>query len=65
MFYRTKDVKFDEKANTFTLHSKNLFFFYMGFLSQIFTIHRVAGKGGGYFFNSSLPLLSVSQTLRY
>ena len=40
------------------------FFFYLGFLSQPFTTHRTAGEGGGDFFNSSLPLQPVSQTLR-
>ena len=33
-----------------------LFFFYLGFLSQTLAIHRTAGKGGGYYFKSSLPL---------
>ena len=33
-----------------------IFFFYLGFLSQTFTIHGTAGEGGGYLFNSSLPL---------
>ena len=33
-----------------------LVFFYLGFLSRPFTNHRSAGKGGGCFFNSSLPL---------
>ena len=32
------------------------FFFYLGFLSQTFMIQRTAGEGGGYLFNSSLPL---------
>ena len=41
------------------------FFFYLGFLSRTFTIHRTAGIGGGYFFNSSVPLPPASQTLRY
>ena len=41
------------------------FFFYLGFLSRTFTIHRTAGEGGGYFFNSSLPLRPASQTLRH
>ena len=31
------------------------FFFYLGFLSRTFTIHRAAGAGGGYQINSSLP----------
>ena len=41
------------------------FFFYLGFLSQTFMIHRTAGEGGGYFFNSPLPLPPDSQTLRH
>ena len=41
------------------------FFFYLGFLSRTFTIHRIAWEGGGYFFNSSLPLRPASQTLRH
>ena len=40
-------------------------FFYRGFPSQTFTIHRTAEEGGGYFFNSSLLLPSSSQTLRH
>ena len=41
------------------------FFFYFGFLSRTFTIHETAGEGGGYLFNSSLPLPPASQTLRH
>ena len=41
------------------------FFFFLGFLSQTFTIHRTAGEGGGYLFNSSLPLAPASKTLRH
>ena len=41
------------------------FFFYLDFLSRTFTIHRTAGEGGGYLFNSSLPLPPASQTLRH
>ena len=33
-----------------------IFFFYVGFLSQTFTIDRTVGEGGGYFFDSSLSL---------
>ena len=40
------------------------FFFYLGFLSGTFTIHRTAGEGGGHLFNSSLPLPPASLTLR-
>ena len=31
------------------------FFSYLGFHSQILTIDRTVGEGGGYLFNSSLP----------
>ena len=41
------------------------FLFYLGFLSRTFTIHGTAGEGGGYLFNSSLPLPPASQTLRH
>ena len=41
------------------------FFFYLGFLSQTFTIHRITWEGRDYSFKSSLPLLPASQTLRY
>ena len=41
------------------------FFFYLGFLSRAFTIHGTAGEGGGYLFNSSLPLPPASQALRH
>ena len=40
------------------------FFFYLGFLSRTFTIHRTAGEGG-YLFNFSLLLPPASQTLRH
>ena len=37
-------------------------FFLSGFFSRKFTIHRTAGKGEGYLFNSSLLLLPASRT---
>ena len=40
------------------------FLFYSGFLSRTFTIHVTTREGGGYFFNSSLPLPPASQTLK-
>ena len=40
-----------------------IFFFYLGFLSQTFTINRTAGEGGEYLLNSSLPLPPDSKTL--
>ena len=61
-----------EAVKISALRSKNLldkydffFFSYLGFLSRTFTIHRTAGEGGGYLFNSSLPLPPASQTLRH
>ena len=44
---------------------KQLFFFYLDFLSQTFTNHRTAGEEAGRLFNSSLPLPLASQTLRH
>ena len=42
----------------------NLFLFYLGFLSQPFTNHRTAcSKGGGHFFNSSLPFYPLLRHL--
>ena len=40
-------------------------FFLSGFSFTKFTNHRTAEEGGGYFFNSSLPLPPASQTLRH
>ena len=40
------------------------YFLHLRFLLRTFTIHRAEGEGGGYLFNTSLPLLSTSQTLR-
>ena len=44
---------------------KRFFFSIQVFLSRTFTNHRTAGKGGGHFLNSSLPLPPASQTLRH
>ena len=38
------------------------FIFYLGFLLRTLTIHRTAGEGWGYLFDSSLPLPPTSQT---
>ena len=43
----------------------HLFFFNLSFLWRTFTNYRTAGEGGVHFFNSSLPLLPSSQTLRH
>ena len=40
-------------------------FFYLAFLSRIFTIHRTAGEGGGCLPISFLPLPHTSQTPRH
>ena len=40
-------------------------FFYLGFLSRTFTIHRTAREWRGCFFKSSLPLPPASQALRH
>ena len=37
----------------------------MGFLSQIFTIHRIAGEGVDFLFNSSVTLSPASQVLKH
>ena len=50
-------------ATSLTLHSSVcVFFFFLGFLSRTFTIHRTAEKGEGYLFNSCLLLLPASRT---
>ena len=53
------------QSHQLVIHSDIVFFFLSGFLSRTFTIHRTAGEGGGYLFNSSLPLPPASQTLRH
>ena len=46
-------------------HDLFFFLFSLAFLSQIFTIHRTAGEGGGYLLIFFQPLPSASQTLRH
>ena len=41
------------------------FFLFLGLLSRTVTIRKTAGEGGGYLFNSSLPLPPASQTLNH
>ena len=41
------------------------FFFYLGFLSRTFPIHRTAVEGGSILFYSSLPLRTASQALKH
>ena len=52
-------------SSLYTAHRVIIIFFYLGFFSLKFTIHRTAEEGGGYFFNPSLPFSPASQTLRY
>ena len=56
-FFLTKvfqtDKKVQKKRPPFAIL---VFFFYLGFLSQPFTNHRIAEEGEGHLFNSSLPL---------
>ena len=49
-------------ATSLTLHPSVCFFFFFGFFSRTFTISRIAGKGEGYLFNSSLILPPASGT---
>ena len=51
--------------NQFNQSMEIPFFFYLGFLSQLFTNRRTVGEGGGHSFNSSLPLPLAWQTLRH
>ena len=51
-------------ATSLTFYSSVcVFFFFLGFLSRTFTIHRTAGEGEGYLFNSSLLFPPVSRAL--
>ena len=74
----SENVVADKSSRTFERSSewklrervfKHIFFFHLDFLSRTFTIHGTAGEGGmgggGYLFNSSLPLPPTSQTLRH
>ena len=56
------------------LHAKSIIFFfcfvlfcffYLAFLSRLFTIHRTAGERGGYLIFFFLPLPPASQTRRH
>ena len=51
----------------FNLNFKFLFVFfsYLGSLSQLLANHKTVDERGEHFFNTSLPLPPVSQTLRY
>ena len=65
---RSKDKKKDTYwtcYSTFISNQTCLFFFCLNFLSQTLMIHREEGEGGGYLFNSSLPLPPASKTLRH
>ena len=43
-----------------TIIAEATFLFYLGFLSQTFTIYKTTGEGGGYLCNFSLPLPPAS-----
>ena len=51
------------QKSDFSKVANQLFFFYLGFLSRTFTIHRTAGEGGGYLYNSCLPLPPLQRHL--
>ena len=65
--YRFKIYIHDSSPSTDSISiffsNPNFFFFYLGFLSRTFMIHGTAGEGGGYLFNSSLPLPSLHRHL--
>ena len=49
--------------HTVSCHKTELaFFFYLGFLSRVFSIYRTAGEGEGYLFTYFLTLPPASQT---
>ena len=59
------EMRYNRKIVNWQKYCTNNIFFYLGFLSRTFTIHRTAGEGGGYLFKSSLPLPPTSRTLRH
>ena len=64
---RILQTRMGQRGNPMKMNFDNFFFFffYLCFLSRTFTIHRTVREGGGYLFNSSLPLLLASHTLRH
>ena len=60
-FFRVETEDINQKKPIFQI----FFFFYLGFLSRTFTIHRTAGEGESYPFITVVPLPPVSQTLRH
>ena len=57
--------KFKYKVSSYLDNDSYDFFFRQGFLARTFMIHEAAREGGGYLFNSSLPLPPASQTLTH
>ena len=55
-FIKFSQMRVSNAANEILRPVKAGFFFYLGFLSETFTIHRIAGEVEGYLFNSFLPL---------
>ena len=65
---RFNNIFYFRRANitlSFKLLELLFFFFYVGFFSQTFTNHRIAGEMEEHFFKSSLPLPPASQTLKH
>ena len=55
-----------KKSKKHPFYSRRVnFFFYLGFLSRTFTIHRTSGEGGAYLFDSSVTLPPALQTRRH
>ena len=62
-FYFQRTIKGTTSGAVFMWVKKqpwNTFFFYLSVFSRTFTIHGTAWEGGGYLFNSSLPLPPAS-----
>ena len=66
-FYMQRVLFIDKVDEIYILIKRlaRLVFFYLGFLSQLFTNHRTSREEGGNFFNFSLPLPPASQTLSH
>ena len=54
--------KLVKMISNYVLEYKQPIFFLCGFLLRTFMLHRTAGKGRDYYFNSSLPLPPASDT---
>ena len=64
--YYHKFEKWGNPKSTYKVRKNfSTFFFCLGCLSRTSKIHRTAGEEGGYLFNFSLPLQSISLALIY